>query len=62
MSRIVIVGLTALPPSMSRLSNQCGILDISRPYRPLTGRAFSDHFDSLETGFAECLRQDMSFA
>jgi hypothetical protein len=34
MSRIVIVGLTALPPSMSRLSGQCGILNISQPYRP----------------------------
>jgi hypothetical protein len=24
-----------LPPSMSRFSRQCGILDISQPYRPL---------------------------
>jgi hypothetical protein len=28
------VGLTALQPSMSRLSRQCGILNISQPYRP----------------------------
>jgi hypothetical protein len=34
MSRIVIVGLTTLPPSMSRLSRQCGILSTSQPYRP----------------------------
>jgi hypothetical protein len=34
MSRIVIVGLTALPPSMSRLARQKGILIISQPYRP----------------------------
>jgi hypothetical protein len=34
MSRIVTVGLTTLPPSMSLLSRQCEILNISQPYRP----------------------------
>jgi hypothetical protein len=29
-----MVGLTVLTPSMSRLSRQCGILNISQPYRP----------------------------
>jgi hypothetical protein len=28
------VGLTTLPPSVSRLSRQCWILNISEPYRP----------------------------
>jgi hypothetical protein len=27
-------GLTTLPPSMSRFSRQCGIPNISEPYRP----------------------------
>jgi hypothetical protein len=28
------IGLTTLPPSMNRLSGQCGILNIAQPYRP----------------------------
>jgi hypothetical protein len=43
MSRIVIVGLTTLLPSMSRLPTQCGILNTSQSYRspwPVTGTSF----------------------
>jgi hypothetical protein len=55
MSRIVIVGLTILPPSMRLLSRQCGILNISQPYRPpqpVTGIAFKAlGYDSEGRGF-----------
>jgi hypothetical protein len=55
-------GFTTLPPSMSRLYRQCGILNISQPYRsprPLTGIAFfltlclknCDFFPSLSSLF-----------
>jgi hypothetical protein len=42
-NRCGCVGLTTLPLSVSQLSRQCGILNISQPYRPprhVTGIAF----------------------
>jgi hypothetical protein len=50
------MGLTTLPPSMSRLSKQCEIPNISQPYRPprpATGIAFfmiAFDYGILETG------------
>jgi hypothetical protein len=42
-----------LPPSVSRLSRQCGILNISKPYRlprPVTGIALLFYFSSSSGG------------
>jgi hypothetical protein len=47
MFRIVTVVLTASPPSMSQLSRQRGILNISQPYWPVTGIAFASFYFSL---------------
>jgi hypothetical protein len=57
--------LTSLPPSLSRLFSQCGILNISQPYRPpwpVTGIAYLTYSRVSETwnvgnSFPECLYQ-----
>jgi hypothetical protein len=57
------VGLTTLPPSMSRLSRQCGILNISQPYRPprpVAGTAIQTNHFAVSTSLRSELywRQD----
>jgi hypothetical protein len=46
------VGLTTLQPSVSRMSRQCGILNISQPYRP--PRSVRGIIYFMETEGASC--------
>jgi hypothetical protein len=53
------VVLTTSPPSASRLSRQCGIHDISQPYRPprpFTGIVF---FNYKNINLIECYKTDI---